>query len=128
MSESSTWADPAKNRLYITFHGYMTLEDAEKLKEDYARALALCRPGFTILTDAQGYRPGTEDVQEVIASMVKMDAAAGVSRIARVTGTKPLGSMQIGRLAKEAATEEYTARHFETIEEAEAYLDSDLDA
>lgn len=128
MSESATWADPAKNRLYITFHGYMNLEEAEKLRDDYARALALCRPGFTILTDAQEYRPGTEEVQEVIASMVKMDAEAGVSRVARVTGSKPLGSMQIGRLAKETVKDEYTARHFETIEEAEAYLDSDMDA
>lgn len=127
MPESSAWADVAKNRVYIKFDGYMELEEAEKLRDDVKKALRQIKSGFTILTDARGYKPGTKEVQAVISSIAKMDADAGVSKVARVTGDKPLGGMQIDRLAKETTENKYPARHFATIEEGEAYLDSDLD-
>ncbi len=125
MPESIAWADADKNRVYMTFNGFMDLDEAKKLRDDLAKALEKVTPGFTMVTDAQNYKPGSKEVQEVIASMAKLDADAGVSRVARVVGSQPLGGMQIDRLAKETADGEYPARHFETKEEAEAWLDSE---
>ncbi len=123
MAESIVRANAQKNRIYIDMDGFLTLDEAKKLRDDYASAIALCRPGFTVLTNAIKYKPSKEDVQEIHSEMAKMDEDAGCSKVARVVGDKPLGGMQITRLVKEHAA--YPTKHFQTIEEAEAYLDSD---
>ncbi len=116
--------DTEKNRIYLSFEGFMDLEAAQKLRDDYRNAIEQCQPGFTVVTDAINYKPGTPEVQEIIASMTKMAGEAGCGKVARVVGNKPLGGMQIDRLSKEQEAG-YTSRNFETIEEAEAYLDSE---
>lgn len=123
MAECSTRIDYAKNRIYVYFSGYLTRDGAEKLKEEYRLAVSQCKPGFTVLTDARGYKPGAPEVQEIVVSMAVIDEGAGCRKVARVVGTKPLGGMQIDRLVRSVAT--YPARNFETVPEAEAYLDAD---
>lgn len=117
-----TKIDTEKNRIYLSFEGFMTLEDAKKLRDDYRNAIEQCKPGYTVVTNAINYKPGTPEVQEVVASMTKMAGDTGCGKVARVVGNKPLGGMQIDRLSKEQAG--YPSRNFETIEEAEAYLDT----
>ena len=92
MREKTTEVDPVKNRIVIYFDGFMTLEEAQMLKEAYRKAIDQVRPGFTVITYAIDY--------------------------------KPLGGMQIDRLAKTVTS--YESQHFATFEEAEAYLDSEV--
>ena len=121
--ERLTRVDKEKNRIYIYFEGFLTVERALKLKESYKNAIAQCKPGFTVLTYAENYKPGTPEVQKIVMEMTEMFANSSGSKVARVVGETPLGGMQINRLAKLKTS--YTARHFKTEEEAEAYLDSD---
>lgn len=123
MREKMTEVDLAKNRIVIYFDGFMTLEEAQMLKEAYRKAIDQVRPGFTVITYAIDYKPGTPEVQNIVSSMTKMAEDGGCSKVARVVGDKPLGGMQINRLAKNVTT--YESRHFATFEEAEAYLDSE---
>lgn len=126
MREVIKKVDLEKNRIYLTVYGFMTADDARQLNEDYRKAIAQCKPGFTVLTDVRYYKPGPPEVQAILAEGPKMAEAAGCKKVARVlVETRPLGGMQLDRLAKKCST--YPSRHFSTIEEAEAYLDSDLD-
>jgi hypothetical protein len=123
MGEFLARVDAEKNRIYFKITGYLTLDQAEQLREDYRSAVARCKPGFTVLTDVVDYKPGSPEVQDIVVSCAEIDGNAGCSKVARVVGNKPLGGMQIDRLASSVAT--YPARHFSTVAEAEAYLDSD---
>ena len=114
-----------KNHVYITVEGTLTVEEALILKEDYREAIAKCRPGFTVLTDAAKYAPGSPEVQKIHGEIVKMDAAAGVSKVARVVGETPLGGMQIIRIA--GTENEYPSKNFRTLKEAVAYIDDETE-
>jgi hypothetical protein len=115
------WIDEAKNRIYIRFEGFIDLEHAEELHDLYRDAITKCPPGFTVLTYAENFRPGTPEVQEVVARMVQMADVAGCKKVARVVGENPLGAMQINRLAREETS--YESKHFTTESEAESFLD-----
>jgi hypothetical protein len=115
--------DPAKNRIYIRFEGFMDAERAQALHDAYRDAIAQARPGFTVITYTEGYRPGGAEVQDIVTRMVRMAEQAACRKVARVVGASPLGAMQINRLAKAEAT--YPSRHFSTEAEAEAYLDEE---
>lgn len=123
MGASTIRVDHQKNRIYVTFDGFMNLEEAEKLVEDYRRAIEHCEPGFTVLTHLANYKPGTPEVQAVFSRGTKLAGESGCKKVGRVIGEQPLGGMQIDRIAKE--TSSYPAKHFETQTEAEAWLDSD---
>ena len=112
-----------KNRVAITVEGSLSYDETLKLKEEYRELIKNCRRGFTVLTDLVNFIPGSHDVQEIHAEMVKMDSAAGVSKIARVVGETPLGGMQIRRIARSEGG--YPSANFATKEDAELYLDKD---
>ncbi len=127
MEKFSIKVDQIKNRIYVRLEGFHTLEEILKFKEEYKKAVAKCRPGFTVLTHAVNYKPGTPEVQKVHAECIKIDTEAGVSKVARVVGDTPLGGMQIDRLARTVSKYPYPAKNFKTKEEAEAYLDGKID-
>ncbi|MCP4895542.1 MAG: hypothetical protein GY906_01095 [bacterium] len=115
--------DSANNRIRIYFKGFFSLEDAEALRQAYSDAIAKMSDGFTVITFAEGYMPGTPEVQEIIASMTQLAELGGCAKVARVVGGNPLGGYQIDRLAKTDTS--YPSQHFKTEEEAIEYLDSD---
>ncbi len=115
--------DLAKNRIQIHFTGFFTLENAQKLKQAYADAIAKMSEGFTVMTFAEGYMPGTPEIQEIISSMTQLAEQGGCRKVARVVGANPLGGFQIDRLAKSDTS--YPSRHFKTEQEAEEYLDEE---
>ena len=123
-TDSSVRVDEAKNRIYLILEGFHDLDEAIRMRDLYRDAIARCGPGFTVLADVSKYRPGAAEVQEVHGEAAKLAEAAGVNKVARVIGDKPLGGMQIDRIARTEAT--YEARNFATFEEAEAYLDGEL--
>lgn len=117
--------DVAKNRIHIYFRGFMSFEDAKRLQGAYGEAIKKAKPGFTVLTFAEDFKPGDEKVQDIVVTMTRMASDAGCRKVARVVGSSPLGAMQIRRLAGSGV--QYASRHFRTQAEAEAYLDSDAD-
>jgi hypothetical protein len=125
MEEQLTKVDLAKNRIYIFFEGTLDMERALRLQQAYRNAINQCNPGFTCLTYAENFMPGNDTVQNVVMEMTKMAEDAGLKKVARVVGNTPLGGMQINRLAR--VKTRYPARHFATEQEAEEYLDSELD-
>jgi len=125
MTESYVRYDEKKNRIYLYMEGFHDLKEALRLKEEYRKAIEKCRPGFTVLVDVTKYKPGSEEVQKVHAEASKMDAEAGVSKVARVVGKTPLGGMQLNRISRTVGN--YPAKNFATFEEAEAYLDGEID-
>jgi hypothetical protein len=122
-TDSTARADVYKNRVYLVLMGYHDLEEALRMKELYKKAIDMCRPGFTVLADVSNYKPGSDETQKVHEEAVELAKNAGVRKVARVVGQKPLGGMQIERIAEDKG--HYEAAHFETTEEAEKYLDEE---
>jgi hypothetical protein len=114
-----------KNRVYLYMEGFHDLDEAERMKGEYEKAIEKCNPGFTVLADVSKYRPGSPEVQKVHAEAAKMATDAGVKKVARVVGETPLGGMQIDRITKTEG--HYPSAHFVTMEEAEAYLNREGD-
>ena len=115
--------DREKNRIYITAVGDWTIEQSDAFLRDYREALAKTRPGFTVLSDVRAFMCSSSDVQRNHAEAIKMDAEAGVKKVARVVGTTPLAGFQIKRISR--AREAYESENFVTVDEAESYLDGD---
>ncbi len=124
ITNSTVRVDQSKNRIYLYLEGFHDLKEALRMKELYRQAIKKCKPGFTVLADVSNYKPGDEEVQRVHEEAIHMAEEAGVSKVARVVGDTPLGGMQIKRIAKSTAS--YESEHFETVEEAEAFLDGEF--
>jgi len=122
-TNSTVRVDLYKNRIYLILVGYHDVEEATRIKDLYKKAIKSCRPGFTVLADVSDYKPGSSEIQAVHAEAITSAQNAGVRKVARVVGKKPLGGMQIERIAHD--TGHYEAAHFETAEEAERYLDQE---
>ena len=125
MTNSYVRYDEKKNRIYLHMEGFHDSQEALRMKKEYKKAIEKCRPGFTVLVDVSKYKPGTPEVQKIHAEASKMDAEAGVSKVARVVGKTPLGGMQLNRIAKTVGKS--PAKNFATFEEAEAFLNGELD-
>lgn len=117
--------DREKNRIYITAVGDWDMAQSDAFLRDYKEAIAQTQPGFTVLSDVRAFKCSTEDVQQNHAEAIKLDAEAGVRRVARVVGSTPLAGFQIKRISR--TRENYRSQNFETFEAAESYLDSDDD-
>ena len=114
-----------KNRIYITAVGDWGIEQSDAFLRDYEQALAQTRPGFTVLSDVRAFMCSSDEVQQNHAEAIRMDAEAGVRKVARVVGAAPLAGFQIKRISR--SVEDYESKNFFTLEEAESYLDSDDD-
>ena len=96
-------------------------------------ALVVFRGGLAVSEDKPTYLDHTltvdERVQDLVSRMTleekvhQMASDAGCRKAARVGGGSILGPLQLRRLSQERAA--YPNRHFDSWEEAEAYLDSD---
>jgi hypothetical protein len=113
--------DIIKNRIYMVMEGSHDLDEALRLKEAYREATKVLKPGFTVLSDVSQYIPASDEVQRIHAEVARIAMQAGVGKVARVIGKKPLGGMQIKRITKNSGG--YESRNFVTREEAEDYLD-----
>ena len=114
--------DSQKKRIYLVFEGFLSKDQAEDLQERYRRAIAEAGSGFTVLSFFKDFVPGTAEIQDVFRSMIAMASKGGCRKAARTGSGSVMGPLQMGRLAKESS---YPSHHFDTWEEAEAYLDAD---
>ena len=123
-SDELATVDPTKQRIYLHFRGFLSVDQANTLKEAYRAAIARVGAGYTVVTIFEDFMPGTPEVQDVISSMILMASEAGCTKAARVSQGNVLGQMQLGRLQK-AVQAAYPVKDCSTIDEADAYLDSD---
>lgn len=114
--------DTAKKRVYLHFRGFLTKAQAEELREAYRKAISQVGPGYTAVSIFEDFMPGTEEVQEVISSMIQMADEGGCRAVARVGQGSVFGQMQLGRLQREVQAG-YPVHDCETLDEAEACLD-----
>jgi hypothetical protein len=114
--------DTAKKRVYLHFRGFLTKAQAEELRQAYRKAISQVGPGYTAVSIFEDFMPGTEEVQEVITSMIQMADEGGCRAVARVAQGSVFGQMQLGRLQREVQVG-YPVHDCETLDEAEAFLD-----
>lgn len=117
--------DEARRRIYLVFEGFLSLENALKLKDAYRRAIEEVGPGFTVVSYFKDFTPAVPEVAGVFTSMIELASKGGCRKAARVSSGSVLGPLQMSRLATSRAG--YASRQFETWDEAESYLDSDQD-
>jgi hypothetical protein len=114
--------DMAKRRVFLTFRGFLSVADAERLHDAYREAIARVGRGYTAVSIFEGFVPGTEDVQAVISKMIKMANDKGCLAAARVAEGSVFGPLQLGRLQREVKAG-YPVKDFKSLTEANAYLD-----
>ena len=114
--------DDDKNRLYLAVKGFWkSPAQVPEYVADIKTAIDKLKPGFTILTDLRTMKPPTTDVGQLHVEAQKALVESGLSKTAEVVGQAILLEMQ---LKKYAQTSSMSKAEFESIEEAEAWLDS----
>jgi hypothetical protein len=114
--------DIDKNRLYLTVKGFWkSPAQAPEYIADLKAAAEKIKPGFTILTDLRTMKPPTTEVGQLHVEAQKNLVESGLSKTAEVVGSAILLEMQ---LKKYAQTSSMSKAEFESVEEAEAWLDS----
>jgi hypothetical protein len=114
--------DMGKKRVFLTFRGFLSVADAERLHDAYRKAIARVGSGYTAVSIFEDFVPGTEDVQAIISKMIKMANDSGCLAAARVAEGSVFGPLQLGRLQREVRAG-YPVKDFKTLTEANAYLD-----
>ncbi len=114
--------DMGKKRVFLTFRGFLSVADAERLHDAYRKAIARVGSGYTAVSIFEDFVPGTEDVQAIISKMIKMANDSGCRAAARVAEGSVFGPLQLGRLQREVKAG-YPVKDFKTLTEANAYLD-----
>lgn len=114
--------DEGKKRVYLTFRGFLSLDDAERLYESYRRAIHRVGSGYTAVSIFEDFVPGKEEVQQIISKMILMANDNGCLAAARVAEGSVFGPLQLGRLQREVKAD-YPVKDFKNLDEAEAYLD-----
>ena len=113
--------DTSKNRIYITILGFWASKSVvPDYIKDWDYALKLITTGFTVLADVRKMKIHPQDVIELHNETIRMTTARGYSKTAELISTG-LAKVQIDRIYKE---NEVNKNKFETIEDAENYLNS----
>ena len=114
--------DTDKNRFYLTIKGFWKKPDqVPEYVADIKAAIDKMKPGFTILTDLRTMKPPTTEIGQLHVEAQKSLVEGGLSKTAEVVGSAILLEMQ---LKKYAQTSSMSKAEFESVEEAEAWLDS----
>jgi len=115
--------DLARNRLYITLKGRITLEESEQAAREVIAAIKTLNPGFDVITDISELEPATKNEAEVVAGVQKVLIGHNVNRVARVVGKElkaTVGKIQFERASRQT---QIATENFDTLEDAERYLD-----
>lgn len=116
--------DVQKNRFYLTMKGYWP--SAEAIKDyipDLKRTLSRIRPGYTALIDVSRGKIPHKDAFELIFQGRELTMKAGLGKQAQVI-SEPLDKLASDRINKKTGLEKEKVEKFNTLEEAEAWLDA----
>ncbi len=115
--------DIDRNRLYITLKGRITAEESKQAARQLMADIKTLEPGFDVITDISDLEPATKNEAKTVMEAQNALIGHGVNRIARVVGTElkaTVGKIQFDRASRQT---KIAAENFDTLEDAERYLD-----
>ena len=112
-------ADTARNRLYITLAGFLSLDEAKTCGDDAIVATRKLKSGYDVITDITDFKPGTQEVAKDIERVQLHFKNSGARRGVRIVGQNAPSSMQFSRTGKAAG---FNAVNVPTLAEAEKVL------
>ncbi|MBI3123165.1 MAG: hypothetical protein HYZ10_02045 [Ignavibacteriales bacterium] len=110
----------AKNRLYISMIGVVTLEEAQKSKLTIEASAAALKTGFDVINDLSKFIRGDDAAGGVLKEIIILLIQKGVNRVVRVVGTSKTGLLQFANNSLQI--EQYKISYVPTLEEAELLL------
>lgn len=114
--------DREKNRSYSIYRGYWESVDAvPDYLDDVSRVCKRLKPGFTTIIDLREMKIPHPEVMKLLIKAQEIGEKSGFSRCARIVLT-PLEKLATKRIVSEASEKE-KSREFNTVEEAEKWLD-----
>ena len=113
--------NPTKNRLYLRIIGFWpTVAAVPEYLADWKEALALTKPGFTLVTDAREMVIHPAEVRVLHEEAQKMITAAGSLHTAEIVKAANVSELQLDLLSKETGM---PRSKFTAPDVAEAWLD-----
>lgn len=115
--------DPGKNRIYYTMSGFWRdPADFPDYFDDYKKAIAAIRHGFTVLTDIQEFKAPAQPVKAMFDEQQRRLNKAGLKKTAEVFSKNAIVKMSLDNIAKHSGMQK---RDFTDIADAEAWLDEE---
>ena len=115
--------DPDKNRMYYAASGFWRdPADFPGYFEDYGKAVAAVRPGFTVLTDVREFKAPAQSLKAMFDEQQRILSKAGLKKVAEVFSENVIVKLSLDNIAKHSGMPK---RDFTDIAEAEAWLDGD---
>lgn len=114
--------DNRKNRFYFKIIGYWS--DPSQVPdyiEHWKQMAGKARPGVTVLADVREMKVPGESVQALHQQAQTQVLEAGLAKVAEVTGSA-VTKLSLDRVSKTSGMKAIK-RSFETVDEAEAWLD-----
>jgi hypothetical protein len=119
--------DRSKNRSYITLRGYWpNLDVVPDIERDFMTVPGKLRSEYTSLIDLREFRTPGPDVMNKFIAIENENAKINVRKKAARVVTQPLEKLAADRIGKDSGVKEKTAL-FNNLEEAEAWLDEDVE-
>lgn len=118
------YVDAQKNRIYLTMKGYWP--SAEAIADyitDLKRCINRIKTGYTSLVDMTQGKIPHKDAFEVLMKGRELTLRAGLGKQAQIV-TEPLEKLASDRIDNETGLEREKVRKFNTIKDAEAWLDA----
>jgi len=113
--------DISKNRIYITFTGFLSYEEAKKCTDETIVATGHLKHGYDVITDISQLKPTLPEVTKEIERTQNHFKNSGVRRGVRIVGESALTGMQFKRLSGSIG---YESINTASLEEAEKLLDA----
>lgn len=115
--------DQKKNRVYFKIKGFWKdPSDIPNYIADWEMTLQHLKPHFTIVSDLREMKPHSTSLTPVHEKAQRLLVSAGLDRTAEIMGDAVLLEFQTKQYAERSLMKKM---EFETLEEAEAWLDSD---
>lgn len=124
MGEFKIKTDLEKNRLYLVLKGYFSEADVKKAADETIAAVGKLSNGFDVVNDISEFVPASQEATSEIKRAQEFIMNHGVNRVVRITNdANMLAKAQFSRKSREVG---YDAMAFQTIADAEAYLDNNI--
>ncbi|MHB8089733.1 MAG: hypothetical protein ACYDH2_15940 [Anaerolineaceae bacterium] len=112
--------DAAKKRVYISFSGFLSYEEAKKSTDETIIATNQFKHGYDVITDISQLKPTLPEVTKEIERTQAHFKNSGVRIGVRIVGQSALTGMQFKRLSGSIG---YESVNVASMDEAEKLLD-----
>lgn len=123
MGEFNIRFDHDTQRLYIQLNGFFREADVSKIWVELERALEGVAPGFDVITDLRGFKPGSPAAARHMREAAMMIKKKGRRNGVRISGKLVTGMMQLNREVSGLFGED-TIHYASSVDEAEELLDN----